>query len=283
MNIFRFIEDHDSLINVLVLLLKIYITKSWSGVSLKTEELYAMVLLARYLDLCGGHPAISHGIGLKVQLKQDDLLQVLEPHLGSIVVTAMVRGVTMALTVPMNLSLVWSSLQHQLQENNGAWGLICHSLFNGLVKECEILGSIRVGVHWTPIVFANCQRDSVDSLFSQIVSTKALRRCPEGVPLDTVFIQPSLIDMLDSAAEDAIKCRHLKMRLYCNHEEEAASISDEEMLDGDANIDDEEMVDGDANIGDEMVDANIDDEDEEMVDANIDDEDEEMVDANIDD
>ncbi|KAK9096548.1 hypothetical protein Sjap_022045 [Stephania japonica] len=61
------------------------------------------------------------------------------------------------------------------------------------------------------------------------------------------------------------------MRLYCNHEEEAASLSDEEMVDGDANIDDEEMVDGDANIDDEeMVDANIDDE--EMVDANIDDE-----------
>ncbi|KAK9096546.1 hypothetical protein Sjap_022043 [Stephania japonica] len=74
------------------------------------------------------------------------------------------------------------------------------------------------------------------------------------------------------------------MRLYCNHEEEAAGISDEEMVDGDANIDDEEMVDGDANIDDEvMVDANIDDndEDEEMVDANIDDK--EMVDANIDD
>ncbi|KAK9096575.1 hypothetical protein Sjap_022072 [Stephania japonica] len=74
------------------------------------------------------------------------------------------------------------------------------------------------------------------------------------------------------------------MRLYCNHEEEAAGISDEEMVDGDANIDDEEMVDGDANIDDKvMVDANIEDndEDEEMVDANIDDE--EMVDANIDD
>ncbi|KAK9096616.1 hypothetical protein Sjap_022113 [Stephania japonica] len=70
------------------------------------------------------------------------------------------------------------------------------------------------------------------------------------------------------------------MRLYCNHEEEAASISDEEMVDGDANIDDKEMVE--AIIDDEeMVDANIGDEDEEMVDANIDDEDEEMVDANI--
>ncbi|KAK9096621.1 hypothetical protein Sjap_022118 [Stephania japonica] len=76
MNIFRFIGDHDSLINVLVLLLKINITKSWSGVSLKIQELYAMVLLARYLDLCGGHRAISHGISLKVQRKQDNLLQV---------------------------------------------------------------------------------------------------------------------------------------------------------------------------------------------------------------
>ncbi|KAK9096599.1 hypothetical protein Sjap_022096 [Stephania japonica] len=148
-----------------------------------------MMLLARYLDLCGVHRAISHGIGLKVQPKQDDLLQ------------------------------------QQLQENNGALGPIFHSSFNGLMKECEILGSIRVGVHWTPIVFANCQRDSVDPFFSQI-------------------------------------------GLYCNHEEEAASSSDEEMVDGDANIDDEEIVDEDANINvEEMVDAKIDDK--EMVDANM--------------
>ncbi|KAK9096564.1 hypothetical protein Sjap_022061 [Stephania japonica] len=61
------------------------------------------------------------------------------------------------------------------------------------------------------------------------------------------------------------------MKLYCNHEEKAASISDEEMVDGDANIDDEEMVD--VIIDDEeMVDTNIDDEDEETVDANIKDE-----------
>ncbi|KAK9096563.1 hypothetical protein Sjap_022060 [Stephania japonica] len=51
------------------------------------------------------------------------------------------------------------------------------------------------------------------------------------------------------------------MRLYCNYEEEAASISDEKMVDVDVNIDDEEMLDGDANIDDEeMVDANIDNE-----------------------
>ncbi|KAK9096543.1 hypothetical protein Sjap_022040 [Stephania japonica] len=78
-------------------------------------------------------------------------------------------------------------------------------------------------------------------------------------------------------------CRFLinrKMRLYCNHEEEATSISEEEKVDRESNIDEEEMLDGDANIDDEeMVDANI--YDEEIVDANIDDEDEEMVDANI--
>ncbi|KAK9096601.1 hypothetical protein Sjap_022098 [Stephania japonica] len=53
----------------------------WDGVSLKTQELYGMVLLARYLDLCGGHQAISHGIDLKLQPKQDDLLQKRRPVL----------------------------------------------------------------------------------------------------------------------------------------------------------------------------------------------------------
>lgn len=39
------------LISILVLLLKIYATKSCSGISLKTQELYAIVFLTRYLDL----------------------------------------------------------------------------------------------------------------------------------------------------------------------------------------------------------------------------------------
>ncbi|KAI3982399.1 hypothetical protein MKX01_041237 [Papaver californicum] len=51
MNIFRFAGDMTHLISVLVLLLKIYATKSCSGISLKTQELYALVFLARYLDL----------------------------------------------------------------------------------------------------------------------------------------------------------------------------------------------------------------------------------------
>ncbi|KAL1555954.1 ER lumen protein-retaining receptor A [Salvia divinorum] len=51
MNIFRFIGDMTHLISILVLLLKIYASKSCSGISLKTQELYAVVFLTRYLDL----------------------------------------------------------------------------------------------------------------------------------------------------------------------------------------------------------------------------------------
>ncbi|KAG7034661.1 ER lumen protein-retaining receptor A [Cucurbita argyrosperma subsp. argyrosperma] len=51
MNIFRFAGDMTHLISILILLLKIYATKSCSGISLKTQELYAIVFLARYLDL----------------------------------------------------------------------------------------------------------------------------------------------------------------------------------------------------------------------------------------
>ncbi|KAH7651434.1 ER lumen protein retaining receptor protein [Dioscorea alata] len=51
MNIFRLAGDTTHLISVLILLLKIYSTKSCSGISLKTQELYVMVFVARYLDL----------------------------------------------------------------------------------------------------------------------------------------------------------------------------------------------------------------------------------------
>ncbi|CAN6337010.1 unnamed protein product [Urochloa humidicola] len=51
MNAFRFLGDMTHLFSVLVLLLKIYATKSCSGVSRKTQELYMLVFVARYLDL----------------------------------------------------------------------------------------------------------------------------------------------------------------------------------------------------------------------------------------
>lgn len=72
-------------------------------------------------------------------------------------VNAMVRGAARGITVPTNLSLLWSLLQQLLQEMDGTSGVAVdgsffQSLFNGLVKECEILGSLRAGIHWTPAV-----------------------------------------------------------------------------------------------------------------------------------
>lgn len=72
-------------------------------------------------------------------------------------VNAMVCGASRGITVPTNLSAVWSSLQMLLQEMDGASGVAVESsffqtLFNGLVKDGEILGSLRAGVHWTPAV-----------------------------------------------------------------------------------------------------------------------------------
>ncbi|KAK9058003.1 hypothetical protein SSX86_022843 [Deinandra increscens subsp. villosa] len=52
MNIFRLSGDMFHLVSILVLLLKIYATKSCSGISLKTQELYVVVFVARYLNLC---------------------------------------------------------------------------------------------------------------------------------------------------------------------------------------------------------------------------------------
>ncbi|KAL8259449.1 hypothetical protein R6Q59_027402 [Mikania micrantha] len=51
MNIFRFSGDMFHLLSILVLFLKIYATRSSSGISLKTQELYVVVFLSRYLNL----------------------------------------------------------------------------------------------------------------------------------------------------------------------------------------------------------------------------------------
>mmetsp|Transcript_10573 Transcript_10573/g.23914 ORF Transcript_10573/g.23914 Transcript_10573/m.23914 type:complete len:216 (-) Transcript_10573:689-1336(-) len=51
MNIFRLAGDMTHLLSIIVLLLKIQATKSCAGVSLKTQELYAVVFVTRYLDL----------------------------------------------------------------------------------------------------------------------------------------------------------------------------------------------------------------------------------------
>lgn len=72
-------------------------------------------------------------------------------------VSAMVRGAARGVTVPTNLSALWATLQQLLQERDGAGGVVnessfFQSLFSGLVKEGEVLGSLRAGVHWTPTV-----------------------------------------------------------------------------------------------------------------------------------
>lgn len=181
-------------------------------------------------------------IAAQLQVGSELLVTVLEPRLGSLIkgrleggqlytpayvarVNAMVRGAARGITVPMNLSMLWSSLQQLLQEMDGASGVAVEgsffqSMFNGLVKEGQVLGSVRAGVHWTPSVFAIAQKECVDSFFSQnsVVSYDALHklgitqptqflqsRYPEGIPLVTLFVHQSTVEMLDAAVEDAIE------------------------------------------------------------------------------
>ena len=51
MNIFRFFADMTHLASIFILLLKIIATRSASGISFKTQLLYTIVFVTRYLDL----------------------------------------------------------------------------------------------------------------------------------------------------------------------------------------------------------------------------------------
>lgn len=51
MNIFRLAGDMSHLVSILLLLLKIHTIRSCAGLSLKTQELYAIVFATRYLDI----------------------------------------------------------------------------------------------------------------------------------------------------------------------------------------------------------------------------------------
>jgi len=51
MNIFRFLGDMSHILSFLILLHKIYKGKSSVGISLRTQELYAIVFCFRYVDL----------------------------------------------------------------------------------------------------------------------------------------------------------------------------------------------------------------------------------------
>ncbi|KAL5581100.1 hypothetical protein UlMin_013542 [Ulmus minor] len=181
-------------------------------------------------------------LAAQLQVGSELIASVLEPRLGTLVkgrleggqlytpayvarVSAMVRGASRGITVPTNLSQLWNSLQQLLQEMDGATGVAVdgsffQSMFNGLVKEGEILGSLRAGAYWTPTVFAVAQKESIDSFFSQnsFISYEVLQnlgipqpiqflksRYPDGTPLATMFVHPSMIEMLDGATEDALE------------------------------------------------------------------------------
>ena len=51
MNIFRLIGDMSHLFSFFVLLYRIFSSKSVAGISLKTQELYCIIFVARYLDI----------------------------------------------------------------------------------------------------------------------------------------------------------------------------------------------------------------------------------------
>ncbi|XP_078429653.1 E3 UFM1-protein ligase-like protein [Wolffia australiana] len=181
-------------------------------------------------------------IAAQYHVSSELVLAVIEPRLGTTIkarleggqlytpayvarVNAMVRGAARGITVPTNLATVWSSLQNLLQDMVGPNGVsvetaFFQSLFNGLVKEEKILGSIRAGIHWTPLVFAHAQKESVESFYSQnsFISYDVLlklaipqprqylqTRYHSGIQLENVFVHPSLVEMLDAAVMDAIE------------------------------------------------------------------------------
>ena len=51
MNFFRFAGDMCHILSILVLLLRLRVTKNANGISIKTQELYLLVFVTRYLDL----------------------------------------------------------------------------------------------------------------------------------------------------------------------------------------------------------------------------------------
>ncbi|KAJ1261325.1 hypothetical protein BS78_09G020700 [Paspalum vaginatum] len=183
-------------------------------------------------------------IAAQLHIGSELVINILEPRLGTIVkgrleggqlytpayvsrITAMVRGAARGITVPTNLPSVWNSLQQQLQEMHGSGVSVeasfFQSIFNGLLKEGAVLGSIRAGGQWTPAVFAHAQKESVDAFFSQnsyigydVLQKLAIpqpkqyleARYPDGIALDAVFVHPSVVDMLDTAVGDAIENGH---------------------------------------------------------------------------
>lgn len=51
MNLFRLAGDMSHVLSIVVLMLRLRVTKNAIGISIKTQELYLLVFLTRYLDL----------------------------------------------------------------------------------------------------------------------------------------------------------------------------------------------------------------------------------------
>ena len=51
MNIFRFAGDMMHVMSIVVLILRLRVSKNAIGISIKTQELYLVVFITRYLDL----------------------------------------------------------------------------------------------------------------------------------------------------------------------------------------------------------------------------------------
>ncbi|CAM6113163.1 unnamed protein product [Calypogeia fissa] len=62
MNIFRLAGDMSHLMSIVVLLLKVHTIRSCAGISLKTQELYVLVFLTRYLDLFTSYISVYNTI-----------------------------------------------------------------------------------------------------------------------------------------------------------------------------------------------------------------------------
>ncbi|KAK8956841.1 hypothetical protein KSP39_PZI001253 [Platanthera zijinensis] len=179
-------------------------------------------------------------IAAQLHVGSELVLSVLEPRLGTIIkgrmesgqlftpayvsrITGIVRGACRGITVPTNLSALCNSLQRLLHDINGSNSVsiensLFHSIFSALVKEKDILGSLRAGVHWTPAVFAHAQKESVDSFFSQnsyigydvllklaIAQPKQYLQIPRRHCVGQPFHSSIRVEMLDAAIQDVIE------------------------------------------------------------------------------
>lgn len=62
MNIFRFAGDMCHVLSIVVLLLRLRVTKNAIGISVKTQELYLIVFVTRYLDLFTSYYSLYNSV-----------------------------------------------------------------------------------------------------------------------------------------------------------------------------------------------------------------------------